>query len=343
MIKFFRRIRQQLLSENKFSKYLLYAIGEIVLVVIGILIALQINNWNEGRKSIKSTELLLTQVRKELVFNITKANNIISTYREKDSLVYRILNKEVSFADYKSNPAYFGILLGQEAVEISNDAFLNLINSQGNFTNEEDTIIAYLKELYGANKKRVDITDEITKENVLDNHKNLKNEKEWYYDFVMNEETPDETIEYCLTSPFYLNNVASFHFFNLINHNMYTSVFRNNAIEIYKNLSNYLKIQKDTSIIKNLEDYNHYLGNFSRNNAYSYEIKKQNENLIFKWQNKTDSTISGQVNIYPDSQTHFTIGSRFGKFIYGKNQNVTGLIISLGKSRTEYKKINNIN
>ena len=46
MIKFFRKIRQKLLSENKFSKYLLYAIGEIILVVIGILIALQINNQN---------------------------------------------------------------------------------------------------------------------------------------------------------------------------------------------------------------------------------------------------------------------------------------------------------
>ena len=51
MIKFFRKIRQQLLVENKFSKYLLYAIGEIILVVIGILIALQINNWNEVRKT----------------------------------------------------------------------------------------------------------------------------------------------------------------------------------------------------------------------------------------------------------------------------------------------------
>ncbi len=47
MIKFFRKIRQQMLSENKFGKYLLYAIGEIILVVIGILIALQINNSKE--------------------------------------------------------------------------------------------------------------------------------------------------------------------------------------------------------------------------------------------------------------------------------------------------------
>ena len=50
MIKFFRHIRQRLLSENKFGKYLTYAIGEIILVVIGILMALQINNWNESRK-----------------------------------------------------------------------------------------------------------------------------------------------------------------------------------------------------------------------------------------------------------------------------------------------------
>jgi len=50
MIKFFRKIRQNLLSESKFSQYLIYAIGEIVLVVIGILIALQINNWNEEKK-----------------------------------------------------------------------------------------------------------------------------------------------------------------------------------------------------------------------------------------------------------------------------------------------------
>jgi len=50
MIHFFHQIRQRLLTENRFSKYILYAVGEIILVVIGILIALQINNWNESNK-----------------------------------------------------------------------------------------------------------------------------------------------------------------------------------------------------------------------------------------------------------------------------------------------------
>ncbi len=66
MIKFFRKIRQGLLNENKFSKYLLYAIGEILLVVIGILIAVSINNWNENRK-LQNEELnLLEEVKSNL-------------------------------------------------------------------------------------------------------------------------------------------------------------------------------------------------------------------------------------------------------------------------------------
>ena len=66
MIKFFRKIRQHLLSENKFSKYLLYAVGEIVLVVIGILIALNINNRNEFNKSYEETINNLNQVKYEI-------------------------------------------------------------------------------------------------------------------------------------------------------------------------------------------------------------------------------------------------------------------------------------
>jgi len=49
MIKFFRQIRYNLMEQNKTGKYLKYAIGEIMLVVIGILIALSINNWNQNR------------------------------------------------------------------------------------------------------------------------------------------------------------------------------------------------------------------------------------------------------------------------------------------------------
>ena len=75
MIKFFRKIRQNLLSENKFSKYLIYAIGEIILVVIGILIALQINNLNESQKN----QTLVDTYKKNLIENLVKDSLNIQT------------------------------------------------------------------------------------------------------------------------------------------------------------------------------------------------------------------------------------------------------------------------
>lgn len=66
MIQFFRKIRKSLLSQGKIGKYITYAIGEIFLVVLGILIALQINNWNEERKSGIQIELLLNNLVKSI-------------------------------------------------------------------------------------------------------------------------------------------------------------------------------------------------------------------------------------------------------------------------------------
>ena len=73
MLKFFGNIRKSLLNEGKTGKYLKYAIGEIVLVVIGILIALQINNWNENRKLENSKETLMFALKKELRADISAA------------------------------------------------------------------------------------------------------------------------------------------------------------------------------------------------------------------------------------------------------------------------------
>ncbi|NVJ85106.1 MAG: hypothetical protein HWE15_02315 [Algoriphagus sp.] len=77
MITFFRKIRQKLLSQNRVTRYLVYAIGEIILVVIGILIALQVNNWNEAtklkRQEIQLLKEMLTELRKQqqdFIFNI---------------------------------------------------------------------------------------------------------------------------------------------------------------------------------------------------------------------------------------------------------------------------------
>ncbi len=83
MLKFFRKIRQKLLSENKFSNYLIYAIGEIILVVIGILIALQINNWNEKRKEKAKTQAFYIQLLDDLKEDKAYAQFIIKKFESQ--------------------------------------------------------------------------------------------------------------------------------------------------------------------------------------------------------------------------------------------------------------------
>ena len=76
MIKFFRKIRLQLMAENKFSRYLLYALGEIVLVVIGILIAIQINNANQAKKDNKAIEGHLLSIAQNIEGDLKRAEYI---------------------------------------------------------------------------------------------------------------------------------------------------------------------------------------------------------------------------------------------------------------------------
>ncbi|MEJ2585524.1 MAG: DUF6090 family protein [Robiginitalea sp.] len=77
MLRFFRQIRQRLLTDSKFNKYLLYAVGEILLVVIGILIALQINNWNEERKAREREQQLLISLSEDFKSNLVSLENSI--------------------------------------------------------------------------------------------------------------------------------------------------------------------------------------------------------------------------------------------------------------------------
>ncbi len=99
MIKFFRKIRQNLLSEGKTGKYFKYAVGEIVLVVIGILIALSINNWNEKNKIGKLKNEILLNLNVEFKNNLFELDKVIAESNEiidgSNILLLELYNHEV--------------------------------------------------------------------------------------------------------------------------------------------------------------------------------------------------------------------------------------------------------
>jgi hypothetical protein len=133
MIKFFRKIRHTMLKENKFSKYLLYAVGEIVLVVIGILIALSINNWNESLKS----EQREIDIAKELYFELNE--NLVYTKAQKENWEKRantaqllsdliVTEKEIfTQREFDSTMLY---ILGYYKLNLIKNKFDNIVSSE---------------------------------------------------------------------------------------------------------------------------------------------------------------------------------------------------------------------
>lgn len=143
MIKFFRHIRKSLLEQNKMGKYFKYAIGEIILVVIGILIALQINTWNEKRKDIEKEQQILLSFREEFKQNIKEL--------EFDhALNEGCLNAIVELMNFDHNSALntktIDSLLGQMNNYATFDARLGVMNditSSGNLELIRDPKLKY--------------------------------------------------------------------------------------------------------------------------------------------------------------------------------------------------------
>jgi len=147
MIKFFRQIRYNLMEQNKTGKYFKYAIGEIVLVVIGILIALSINNWNERTKLKIEEQKLISSLIKEIESNVDKLKISINTNQTIVKISSTFLKNAASNQDFDykvSNiPSLFGYEINKIESSILNDALGT--NSRALISNE--TFIEQLRVL----------------------------------------------------------------------------------------------------------------------------------------------------------------------------------------------------
>ncbi len=150
MINFFRKIRKKLADNNQFLKYSRYAIGEIVLVVIGILIALQINNWNELQKKQVLKDNYIQSIKKDLEQDIFELNayseEINKSLKDLNILKNRLQNPQanidtlIQIARYEFDPNYI------VAKRFNNNTFNSLI-STGNMDLMDSWVIETLLDL----------------------------------------------------------------------------------------------------------------------------------------------------------------------------------------------------
>ena len=149
MIKFFRNIRKNLLNEGKTSKYFKYAIGEIVLVVIGILIALQINNWNENRKK-RQIELNYLE---RLIIDLRENEKLLSEFHDIKQKQLEAANIFLNFSFSKNKDSvfnvmpYFNSIFSWQDININQVTFNEMVSSGNLDLISNDSIKIKLLEL----------------------------------------------------------------------------------------------------------------------------------------------------------------------------------------------------
>jgi hypothetical protein len=211
MIKFFRKIRQNLLMENKTGKYFKYAIGEIILVVIGILIALSLNNWNEKRNQDANFDKLIDALENEIIENIDEANYEIETYRRTQLNASKILINKISRKQFLEDRSLRS-LIELNRLDINSDDVSSLVKKQEGFPQNYKVLIPHLKN-YLKIEKRYNTNQLEYGEQVIGYQNFLIKTQPWFassYVKVLDSISLNKQVDFYLNNPTFKNYLTSY-------------------------------------------------------------------------------------------------------------------------------------
>ncbi len=238
MIKLFKQVRQKFIQEKKVSSYLLYAIGEIALVVIGILIALYINNWNQNRLKQNEFKSILNTLQTDLVRDTLTAGMIVKFYKANEENSLKIINQEITvdnFSECEGCRSLITIYQPFTPQTKGHDLFKKYTN-QNSIKN--DSLEIAIDQFYGALLKVIGDSNEFIKDEVLNNI-NYYKEKSWFVDWTQGKFT--EKMKLYFLSEDYRKRVASHHILAGKNHLLFVDLYKKNAEKILKLIDKRLK------------------------------------------------------------------------------------------------------
>ncbi|WP_430411567.1 DUF6090 family protein [Kordia sp.] len=208
-MKLFKNFRQKLLKEKKFTNYIVYAIGEIILVVIGILIAVSLNNWNENRKEKQQLLNIYSIIEDDLQNDLKEIERLQSYYKTVDPLFSKILNDSIKRFDYTINPRLRYLTIGFPEITFNKRGYNQL--TAFNTDNFQDSLSTQIIEFYTERLREIQIDDDLRASDFRENYSHYKNNYKWWADLVLMKNN-EEFTEYALNDPDYKNRVASTYF-----------------------------------------------------------------------------------------------------------------------------------
>jgi hypothetical protein len=216
-MKLFRKSRFSVLKQNKIAPYLIYALGEIFLVVLGILIAVYINNKNEERKQDKELSNIFSIIKNDLLNDIKEAKEIVLIEENKKEFYDSFFNNKLTVKKYEESFELRKLIFGYLEISFNKRGF-KLLSEFKNIDKSKDNLIIKAIELYTHRIDEVIADDELRDIEFKETYSYWKSQ-DWWFDYLSNITSKDnfsskEFINYALNSKDYRNRVASWHFVN---------------------------------------------------------------------------------------------------------------------------------
>lgn len=232
MLKIFRKVRQNMIKNNKVTAYLLYAIGEIILVMIGILLALQVNNWNESRKQKTELNNVLRAVAYDLETDTLVAGQVVRLYdtlRVKSNI---IINKQLKKENYRDCLECASLTTFYSPFNIQTKGYDLLKNLSSETTNQKDSLIINIIQVYTLFKPMIDKNNERLENEVMKNLNELR-EFSWFVDLSQGKFNED-MIAYFTESEDYRKRVALHNMLATNNHLAIAKSYKTQATEMLR-------------------------------------------------------------------------------------------------------------
>ena len=218
----------------KFGRYLLYALGEIILVVVGILLALNINNYSEETKQQKTLEGILKNVVYDLEVDTLIIGQTIKYYEARQKIAKKIINDEYGVEDFKSC-LFCGNMLSTFAPLTLNDKGYGQLKDYSENSNEKDSLVVEVVQFYKATSSLVIEMSNQVQNNAFENIKYWKDTQPWFSNITAGRADP-RFFEYMLSQD-YKNRTAYYYAIACNNLVAILKGYQKNAMEVIKRIN----------------------------------------------------------------------------------------------------------
>ncbi len=235
MLNSLRRIRRNLLMSKNARSYVLYAFGEVVLVMVGILLALQVSNWNENRKRQDQLNVILQTIKEDLARDTLVAEGIIRFYDTINKYSLKVMNNEFDSENIESCMMCRNLLTLYQPYTIQQKGYNMLLNFSNDTSNETDSLLVSIRQFYKATTDIIEDSNEFVKTETLKNLDYFKT-KPWFVDLLQGRFT-EEMKTYFGESYDFKNRVASNNILGAGNHSAFIKVHNDGAKKLISEIA----------------------------------------------------------------------------------------------------------